>query len=87
MPDMLRVVVFALLGGQALFIGMLLFARARRKRTNEMLRAAARVFRNDRRHLLSVSDNTSQLYRPCGLCFGWRIVRVRYAVQDSCRVG
>jgi len=41
---MLRVVILALLGGQALFIGMLLFARARRKRTNEMLRAAARVF-------------------------------------------
>lgn len=41
---MLRVVMLALLGGQALFIGMLLFARARRKRTNEMLRAAARVF-------------------------------------------
>jgi PAS domain S-box-containing protein len=40
----LRAVVLALVGGQALFIGLLLFARARRKRTNDMLRAAARVF-------------------------------------------
>src|SRR5262245_49337508 len=40
----LRAMVLALLGGQALFIGLLLFARARRKRTNDMLRAASKFF-------------------------------------------
>src|SRR5262245_1418439 len=40
----LRAVALVLLGGQALLIGLLLFERARRKRTNDMFRAAAKVF-------------------------------------------
>jgi len=43
MTDTLRALVLTLLAGQAVLIGLLLFARARRKRTTTMLRAAAKV--------------------------------------------
>src|SRR5262245_17385787 len=43
MTDTLRAVVLTLLAGQAVLIGLLLFARARRKRTTTVVRAAANV--------------------------------------------
>src|SRR5688572_26555689 len=79
-------IVLVLLGLQAALIGILLYEQRRRKRANDALGAAARVFDTTGDSFFRSLNRAPQLSSPRRLCVHFRTVGRRFAAEDRRRI-